>query len=75
MVFYCAVKSSWVISCVKIELQSDVLETISVFIIRVDVMSGMPACCICTLYDILLYFSSLTYICLPIGNRIFLELR
>lgn len=43
-----AVKSSRVISHVNMELQSSISETVSVSIIRVDVMSGMITHCIHT---------------------------
>lgn len=41
-------KSSQVIICVSTELQSNFSETISVYIISIDVMSGMTDHCICT---------------------------
>jgi hypothetical protein len=40
-----AMKSSQVISCISIELQSNVSETVSVSIIMIDVMSGMTVHC------------------------------
>jgi hypothetical protein len=43
-----AMKSSRVISHVSMELESNVSETVSVSIIRLDVMSDMTAHCICT---------------------------
>lgn len=64
MVFYCTIKSSWVISHVKIELHNLIFWRDSVFIIRVNVMNGMTACYICTFDGILLYFSSVICICL-----------